>query len=641
MLGNVTCELRTNTVRFEVDLTRRYASYRFWTLFIACLAGVIIDCTPVYASPIGQGSPTLQECSQVDEAALQDELNRVTQQVFAEALVQVDLAALVKAEWQETGMDAVIDSEIDRAVARVRNEQALWDTFLSGWSAEKAEELTRAVATYAFESEAFAQKIDELSAAVADELAQTIAVLSAESVSAAFYCLQTFIADNYAEVLVHKFEQQVQAAAQAVDVGNSNELDTSILTVLNQHRTALGGVGVIVAAQIARRVMANLGRQIARRVAGRIAGRVLGRIGTELIPIVGWVVGTGLIAYDLYSSRDGALPQIQEQLKSQEVKAGIRDEIVAAMEPEFRREAPQIARDVANELFSQWRDVRRNIRQVLALAESDAAFHALLNRLESTDDLAKLVSLVGVAVPALGEEGFQRAVADGSLERVLDQPASALRIVEGTGSIETALAWSALAGSLLDSVVEVELYKHISPEQLSRPTLERLLALGNQAAIQKLALLNLNEIDTLLAVSTSNLNTLATRLTPEELRVVAGYLPLLEQEQRNQFISRVASDPAILPLLGSEAIKQRIIVSNDVDATLAFLASPRSLDSLVADLSAVVRGQVGMGLFTYKYGAGQSALIGIGLIFLAAIVLRLVYTFVLWLVRPVSPLFRR
>jgi hypothetical protein len=622
-------------------LTRRYPSYRLWLLLIACLAGMIIDCTPAYAHPSGQVSPTLQECSQVDEAALQDELNRVTQQVFAQTLAQVDLAAIVDSEWHEIGMDAVIDTEVDRAVARVRNEQALWDTFLSGWSAEKAEELTRAVATYAFESEAFAQKIDELAAAVADELARTIAVLSAESVSAAFYCLQTFIADNYAEVLVYKFEQQVQAAAQAVDMGGSNELDTSILTVLNQHRTALGGVGVIVAAQIARRIMANLGRQIARRVAGRIAGRVLGRIGTELIPIVGWVVGTGLIAYDLYSSRDGALPQIQEQLKAEEVKAGIRNEIVAAMTPEFRREAPQIARDVANELFSQWRDVRRNIRQVLALAESDAAFRALLNRLENTDDLARLVNLVGVAVPALGEEGFQQAVADGSLERVLDQPPSALRIVEGAGSIETALAWSALAGSLLDQVVEVELYKHIAPEQLSRPTLERLLALGNRATIQKLALLNLNEIETLLTVSSSNLNTLAARLTPEELRVVAGYLPLLEQEQRNHFISRVASDPTVLPLLGNEAIKQRVVASNDVDATLSFLAAPRGFDTLVADLTAVGRGQVGVGLFTYKYGAGQSALLGIGLILLAAIVLRLLYAFVLWLVRPVAPFFRR
>lgn len=602
---------------------------------------LLVTSAPVRAEPLNQVDPTLQECSQIDEAALQDELNALAQAVFARALAEVNLAAIVDAEWQTLRVDAVIDAEIDRAVARVRSQEALWDTFLSGWSAEQAERLTRAVATYAFESEAFAYKIDELSGAVADELAQTMALLSAESVSAAFFCLQTFIADNYSSVLVSRFEQQVQSAAASVELGADADLDAGILTVLNQHRTALGGIGVIVAAQIARRIMANVGRQIARRVAGRIAGRVLGRIGAELIPIVGWVVGTGMIAYDLYTSRDGALPQIQEQLKSAEVKAGIRGEIVAAMEPEFRREAPQIARDVANELYTQWREVRRNIRQVLELAESDAAFHTLLDQLESTDDLARLVSLVGVAVPALGREQFERAVADGSLARLLNQPASAVTIAESARSVDTALAWSALAGGLLDQVVALELHKHISPEQITRPMLERLLALGNRTAVQKLALLPVDEIETLLAVSSANLATLAARLTPEELRIVAGYLPLLETEQRNQLISRIISDPALVPLLGSEAVKQRVVNSTNVDATLAFLATPRDWDALWNDIPALLGRQVEPGLFLDKYGAGRTGLIGLGLVMLLLVLLRLLYAFGVWLLGPLAPFFRR
>ena len=605
------------------------------------VAALIVAGAPVRAEPLSQVDPTLQECSQVDEAALQDELNTLTQAVFARALAEVDLAAMVDSEWQELRIDALIDAEIDSAVARVRSEEALWDTFLSGWSAEQAERLTRAVATYAFESEAFARKIDELSAAVANELAQSIALLSAESVSAAFFCLQTFIADNYSAVLVSRFEQQVQSAAAGVELGANAEVDAGILTVLNQHRTALGGVGVIVAAQIARRVMVNVGQQIARRVAGRIVGRVLGRIGTELIPIVGWVVGTGMIAYDLYTSRDGALPQIQEQLKSAEVKASIRGEIVAAIEPEFRREAPQVARDVANELYTQWREVRRNIRQVLELAESDPAFHTLLDQIESTDDLARLVSLVGMAVPALGREQFGQSVADGSLARLLNQPASAVTIVESTRSIDTALAWSALAGSLLDQVVALELYKHLTPDQISRPTLERLVALGNRATVQKLALLPVDAIEMLLTVSSSNLTTLTGRLTSEELRTVAEYLPLLEPEQRNQLISRVASDPTVAPLLKSEAVKRRVVGSPNVDATLAFLATPRDWDALWSDLPALLQGQVGLGLFLDKYGAGRSALIGIGLAVLILILLRLLYAFGVWLLGPLAPLFRR
>jgi hypothetical protein len=610
-----------------------------WLSGIVVVA-LVLSTLPVQAHLLAQSDQTLQECTQVDEAALQDELNRVTQQIFSRALDEVDLATIVNQEWQRVDIDPLLDAEVDHAVERIKSEQALWDKFLSGWSADKAEELTRAVAGSAFESEAFAQKVEALSLAVADELAAQIAVLSAESVSAAFYCLQTFIADNYANVLVRQFEDQVRTATENIEFASSSELDTSILGVLDQHKTALGGIGVIVAAQIARRIVQNIGQQIARRVAGRIAGRVLGRIGTEIIPIVGWIVGTGLIAYDIYSSRDGALPQIQEQLKSAEVKAGIRDEIVAAMEPEFRREAPQIARDVANDLFSQWSAVKRNIRQVIDLTATDPAFAALMEQLETPDELAQLVNLVGVALPALGQEAFHQAVADGTLAQVLRQPPGTIQLVEATKSIDTALAWSALAGSMLDQVVEYELYKHKTPVELTRPLLEKLLALDNRATIEKLALMDLPDIESLLTVSTSNLNALAAALSAEDLKVVARFLPHLNQEQRNELISRLISSPSLAGLLESTAVQQQLVASSNIQASLAFLAGPRDLTALSGDVSALLTGQVGWGLFVYKYGTGQSALIGVGLVLLVLILLRLLYGLVAWLINPVTGLFR-
>lgn len=607
-------------------------------LTLIVILSLILLPAPVQAQP---GAQTLQTCSQVDEAALQDELNTVTQAIFAQALTEIDLASIVETEWQRLGIDATIDTAVDQAAARVRGEEALWETFLSSWSAQKAEELTEAVAQATFNSETFSLAIDALADAVADRLAAEIAVLSAESASAAFYCLQTFIAGNYAGVLVSRFERQVQSAAASVQASELGEVDSSILTVLNQHRPLLGGVGVIVAAQIARRVVVNIGRQIARRVAGRITGRVLGRIGTNVIPLAGWLVGTGLVAYDIYTSRDGALPQIQAQLKEPEVKAAIRSELVTAMTPEFRREAPQIARDVANELFGQWREVRRNIRQVLDLAEQEPAFQTLLSSLENDSDLAHLVDLVAVARPALGEENFQQALIDGSLERLLHQPSKLLPILSATQSVDTTLAWAALAGEQLDAVVQSELYKHVAPEALSRTLLNELLAVGNPAVIQKLALLDPATIERLLTISTSNLNTLAGQLSAEQLQVVATYLPALTQDQRNQLISRVASNPELITLLDNDSVQRRIVDSADVDATLSFLASPRSLDRLWSDVPAVLSGQVSIGLFVDKYGAGQSTLITIGLVLLLLIVLRVLYAFVLWLINPLTGLWRR
>jgi hypothetical protein len=618
--------------------TKRKSHFYRWVLLLMVWT-LLMTSAPLQAAPHYQSDRTLTECSQVDEAALQDELNRVTQQVFAIALAQVDLAALVDAQWQQLEVDLVVDAAIDQAVAQVKNEKDLWDKFLSSWSPEKAEELTRAVANRAFASTAIGGKIEELSTAVADELAQKIGVLSAESASAAFYCLQTFVNDHYATVLLRTFESQVQRAAERVDVAASSELDTGILTVLDQHKTALGGIGVIIAAQIARRMVQSIGQQIAKRVAGRIVGRVLGRVSSELIPIVGWLVGAGLIAYDVYTSRDGALPQIQETLKSAEIKAGIRSEMVAAMEPEFRREAPQIARDVANDLFSQWREVKRNIRQVLELAESNPGFGALLNRLQTPDDLARLVSLVSVARPALGEEGFAQAVADGSLAQVLAQPASSYPVIEATKSISTALAWNALAGALIDPVVSFELYKHQRPENLTRPLLEKLLALDNRAVIEKLALLDVATIETLLTISTNNLIDLTSELTPVEVKLIAGYLPRLTAEQKNQLITQLVSNPTFIQQLQASGVQDYLVNSTDLEATLVFLAEPRGWGALAVDLQALFFGKAPVGLFWYKYGAGQSTLIAAGLLLVLLFAVRLIYGLLAWLVHPVASLF--
>ena len=620
----------------------KYNQFRLKLLSILLVLVVSLNATDVQAfAPFRQTGDTLQECDVVSEDELQAELNRVTQQVFATALDQVDITAIVDAQWQLLAIDAVIDAEVDRAVARVRGEKDLWDTFLSGWSAGKAQELTRAVAVYTFEAEGFQTKIDELSAGVANELAQEIALLSAQSVSQAFYCLQTFISGNYSQALLRTFENEVQTATESVDFAGADAFEPGILSVLDQHKTALGGVGVIIAAQVAKRIVVNIGRTISERVAGKIVGRVIGKAGSTIIPIAGWLIGAGLIAYDVYSSRDGALPQIQESLKSVEVKSAIRGEIVGSVEPEFRRELPQVARDISNELFNEWRNVKRNIRQVLELADENPNFNAILSGLDNQTELAKLVNLVGIALPALGEDGFTQAVNNGLLARVLAQPESSFQIIVADKSLDSAIAWSEVAGTAIDQVVEFEIYKHKSPDAISRSLLDQLVAVDNRAAIEKLVLLDSAAIEALLTVSSSNLATLATRLSADELLVLAGYLPRLGQDQKNQLVTRVMAEPALLQRLADPAVQERIVASADIDATLAFLASPQSLAGLYADLTEVFFGRVSIPLVAYKYGLWPTIGIGAGLLLLLLIVLRLIYAFFVWLISPVTRLVKR
>lgn len=584
---------------------------------------------------------TLQQCDVVAEDALQDELNRVTQQVFTQALATIDINAIVANKWNELGVDTVIDTEIDRAVEKVKGQKDLLSKFLSSWSADKAQELTRDVAAQAFQSEAFRGKVDALSTAVADELSRKIATMSAESVSAAFFCLQTFIQGNYANVLVSAFEQEVQTATAKAQFGANNQVDNSILTIIGEHKTALGGIGVLIAAQVTRRIMVEIGEAIADRVAGQIVTRLLGRIGTDVIPIVGWVIGAGLIVYDIYNSLDGALPQIQQSLKSPEVKAGIRDEIVASVKPELEHQLPQIARNIANELFSEWRNVKKNIRQVLDLAATNPNFKTILDSMKTSDDLSKLVTLVGVALPVLGQEGFTKAVTDGSLQRLLAQPESAYKIIETTKSVQSALDWSTQAGVLLDKVVDFEIYKHKAPTDLDKTVLQQVLALDNRMAIDKLVLLEPKDIGALLTVSTSNLNTLINRLPTEDLQTVAAILPLLNAEQKNQFVARVMSDPTIVTHLGSSAAQKQLAASPDIDTALGFLATPKDVGSVANDVSSVLFNGVSWRLFVYKYGSGQSTLLGVVLLVIALVLLRLVISLLAWFVSPVTSLLKK
>lgn len=85
-------------------------------------------------------------------------------------------------------------------------ETDVWNKFLSGWSGDKARESTLEIQP-APASEDFRQAMDALSAAVAVDVADQMGALSAESSSVAeFYCLQTFIQQNYSPALLTAFQ---------------------------------------------------------------------------------------------------------------------------------------------------------------------------------------------------------------------------------------------------------------------------------------------------------------------------------------------------------------------------------------------------------------------------------------------------
>lgn len=617
--------------------------FRGWRLLLVLFL-LIQVCQPrlAQAAPLTQSS-SLQECDVITEETLQDELNKVTQDVVAQASTSIDVSRIIATQWQALAMDAAINREVDAAVETVKSREDYWNKFLSGWSTDKAEELTTAVTTETFNSPAFRAKIDDLSRAVAQQIGEEIAVLSAQSVSAAFFCLQTFINGNYSNALVSTFEEEVRLATEETAVGENSATDSSLLNVVSQHKTALGGVGVIIVAQVTKRILVELGETISERIVGRIVGRVLGKAGSTIIPIAGWLIGAGMIAYDVYSNRDGAIPQISETLKSEEVKAGIRSEIAASIEPELQRALPQIAREISNQLYNEWRDVKRNIRQVLELANENTTFQGILNSLNTPDELSKLVDLVGILLPTIGRDELLTTIDNGDFAALYQQPRAAFQIVEDTASIDEALTWADTVGSLLNQVVQYEIYKHQPPTALDKPLLEKLFALDNEVTIEKLALLTPETLRTLLELSSTNLVMLGTELTPADLEALAGYMAVLDQSQRNQLVTRISSHPETVAQL-SDATLRDYLASNSAtnfEDALRFLLAPKEGLAAFNDLVDVATGGVPWRLFLYKYGTGQSVLVSGALILAALVLLRLVFGAIGWLFSPLTGLFRR
>ena len=612
-------------------------------LMVALLA---LGWMPVYAAPtprpVAQSDATgtvPAGCETVAPDALRDELNQVSQSIFAtsgtgvSATGTLDIEGMVARQWQLVGMDAAIDAAVDDAVVQVRADTDFWGQFLSGWSPAKAEELTQQVVTLAFTSVTFREAVDALSAAVAGDLSQAVATLSAESATQATLCLQSYIGTRYSDALVGVFTRELQAETENLQVGEESTADVGIWSVIDRHKSALGGVGVIIATQIAKRIVVRLGEKIAERVAGRLVGRVLGKAGSTIIPVAGWVIGAGMIAYDLYEGREGALPQIQAGLQSAEVKSAIRTEITDAVATELRLETPQLARDIANDLYATWLDFQRKYTQVLTWAEDDPAFQALLAQ---TDDPAKLASLVDITLTALGTEGLQAALADGSMARALDLPESSYVILQPSASFATLFAWVEVAGGALDDVMTLEIYKHKGPTDLSRDNLLALVALGDPAAT-KLALLDAGTLQELLKLSRESLVDLTETLSVDDLAWLGGYLAALGQDQANQLVTLLLDDPTLMVQLKNETVQTQVASAQDVNGVLRFLAAPITLMGFGEDLLTLATGRVALGLFHAKYGLWVTILaVGLPLLMAAAVVQSLLR----WLFAPILALLR-
>jgi hypothetical protein len=501
---------RVRTIRYAC---RTRAEARRARILALSVVWLILAALLLPEPALAQGY-TYHECSAVEPESLEEEIAGLARNVLVDGESNLNVDAIVERQWNVVGMDTVLDSEVERAIQSLMVDEPYWERFWSGWSGEKAQEFAVLVTNQVFSSPTFLAKLDELAVAIAADVTAELEAMAARSASTSFLCMQQYVGERYSESLLTLFEREIRTDIDIADFdATSGELSVS---QLDTHSKAATGAGIIVATQVVRRISVQLGKKVAGRVAGRIVGRIVGKLGSSLIPIAGWIVGGGLIVWDLIEGGRGALPQIQASLQGEEVKAALRSEIAVAVDAGLDDEIDAMAEQIAAELTGQWAAFCQRHPYLCSLPDENPAFRELLDA-TSVADLEKLAGLVDVFVETLGRPQLMLALENGAFESLLHLPTQAHQILASTGSPQSVLAWSTLAGDNIDDVVRLGLYESVDSAETDVYEVRALISLDDRAAVVRYFETTSKTRAALLALPPSTRRGLLNRLDPAEL----------------------------------------------------------------------------------------------------------------------------
>ena len=504
----------------------------------------------VYAQDSGAADYTFGDCSTVDQEQLRNEIEQVAHEVLTGESARINIDAIVMRQWVGLRVDDAIDREVQRAIDTVYSNEGYWSRLWSGWSADKAEQFATQVANDAFGSEGFHTTINELSTAIAQEIAREIEADFARAASAAFLCMKAYVGDKYSGTLFSAFENKVSTEVETVDVTANTEVD---VTALDVHQKALGGVGIIIVTELARRITIKLSEKIAERVAGKIIGRIIGKAGSSLIPVAGWVIGLGLIVWDLWEGGKGALPQIQDALQSEEVKAKIRQEVADSIKDGLPEEVSIVSLEIAVNLVEDWNRFCDTNRAVCTLAQENSTFQDILDY-TPLDQVGKVVTLVNTFIDNIGRSDLEKAIDDSQFEKLLVLPEETFVILGATKSVDTTLAWAALAGDRLPKVAEFQLYQQKKPDDFTPELLRTVLNLDSIDTVNKVTPLTSDQLTKLITFADTNFVRLVNRLSAEEISQLTTYLETTTTPPTAQLASELASGQQTVASLLTPAV---------------------------------------------------------------------------------------
>ena len=593
-------------------------------VLIAVLLAAFLPARITRAQAPTPASYTFEECDQVKASTLRDELNRITQAIFEEEQGVLSVSEVVKSNWTALNLDATVDAAVEAATQKVMEETGYWERLVSGWSPTKAEELTKEVANHAFGSSEVRDAFNTLSQYVSDDVVAEIRLITAMSASSALLCVQTFIGDTISPTMSAVLEEEIHNRLKELDTSSDEEIDFLDIAMEKPH--LLGGVGIVIASQIAK----SLGKKLSQKIAGKVIGRVLGRIGSTVVPVAGWIIGAALIVWDLWKAKEGSLPLIRDALKDDEVKQEIREQTTIHVSEELRLELPQLARAIANDVYSQWQEFRRKYARVLDLAESNTRFRGILDRTE-VDEIEGLADFVGIIESESGTKKLEELIENGDFERLFHLHEEALGMLRNGVEPEVVIDWANLAGDLFPRISETELYRAASPSDFTdRADLERILILNDEEVIGKVLLLPQDVRETVMELPSDHIVELVYALSREELTQLAkDYLAVLEPRERNILVDRILREPGLSSELGTGVVRGALLGGQDFERRLNYVAQKSlqrpgigSVVDMFAAIGPALSGVIPLGLFWHYDGR---ALLNVLYVLAAVIALYIVW----------------
>ncbi|MGE0627121.1 MAG: hypothetical protein AB7O43_04800 [Hyphomicrobiaceae bacterium] len=522
-----------------------------------------------------------ETCRSADENNFKNAVEALTLKALQTGIAKIDYRALVEDEWRRTGIEEVLGKRIDIAVTEVAAETSLWEKGRSIFNTDKAQELAASVAERVYRADATKTQIEALASGAAKQMAGTIELAANDAAEPALACIRAFLGPRYGTTIARvvasdasrEFQLDPQIAGAKVPAGSVLIEGTGALT---------GAVILVVRRQLAR---------IATRIGQRIVGSVLGR----LVSVVAGGVGLILIAKDIWDFRNGVLPIIATEMKSKASMDAVKTELANAISEQISAHTAEIAAATAERTVDIWRDFKRGHAKVVDLAERHEAFRAFIDPLKPSD-LPRLDEVVALTLASEGEQGLLRRLADGSLaEAVTRLPDKGMEIARQTRSLGAGLAWTALAGPLLDGVLDFGLYRRANPEDFSSQQLKRLFALDDRLAAVRLAGISRSARDTLFELSDRDLKGLARSVTEPELETFASYLGGLKPQAREHVLRAVAVNPAKMHVLAVPRVRDAVLASRDQVAAVSMMLRTDSgfdVTLLRKDLELVYDGQI-------------------------------------------------